>query len=494
MTNQVIDYKQLAAAMVSEAAAANGGVRQKAVGSTPTATYGHGRGGLFSTPGLSRPLFSAMTLPKQGLADILPVRGTNETDPLFGIITGVTATTGDEPTGVCDDAPVVGLTKLCMHTFVLGRFSRQTKVYDLDRIGKVINRSDNTDFQWFGDPFRADGGMGVPTVAGVSGVGQAANYEVAKAMFEFGVAWSRDFARKTYTGNPTNNTADGGYKEFYGLDTLINTGYRDALTGVACPAADSLIRTFGGANVSGNETALVREITFIVRNLKFLARKAGLDPVNFAIAMTFGMFYALTDLWPCSYLSYRCNVSSGSTQFISSGESERMRDEMRADLYGYTGQYLLIDGQRIPVVIDDSITESQPVAGTFESDIYFVPLTVMGGMPVTYWEYINYDHPGAPGSAMEAANVFAPPGTFYTSDNGRFFFTRKPPTNWCVQIQAKTEPRLLLLTPYLAARLTDVRYTPLNHQVEWEPGTSFYVNGGGTSTDQYVPSYFSPTA
>lgn len=489
MTTQ-IDYQQLASALVAESLATNGGSngqRHKAVSSTPTATYGHGRGGLFSTPGLSRPLFSAMVLPKQGLADILPVRGTNETDPLYGIITGVTASTGDEANGVCDDPKTIGLTKLCTHTFALGRFSRQTTVFDLDRVGRVTNRGEFTDFQVYGGP---EGGMNIPTMPGVSAVGQAANKEVAKALFEFGVAWSRDFARVTYTGNPTNNTAGGGYKEFYGLDTLINTGYRDALTGVACPAADSLIRTFNGANVSGNETTLVREITFIMRNLKFLARKTGLDPVNFAIAMTFGLFYALTDLWPCSYLSYRCNVSSGSTQFISSGESERMRDEMRSDLYSYTGQYLLIDGQKIPVVIDDAITETQPVAGTFESDIYFIPLTVMGGQPVTFWEYINYDGPGA---GMEAASAFAPTGAFYTSDNGRFFWTRPAPENFCVKLLAKTEPRLLLLTPYLAARLTDVRYTPLNHENNWDPSGSFYRDGGNTGTDTTAPSWFSPT-
>lgn len=490
MTTQ-IDYQQLASALVAESLAANGGnngTRRKAVSSTPTATYGHGRGGLFSAPGLSRPLFSAMVLPKQGLADILPVRGTNETDPLYGIITGVTASTGDEANGVCDDPKTIGLTKLCTHTFALGRFSRQTTVFDLDRVGRVTNRGEFTDFQVYGGP---EGGYNVPTMPGVSAVGQAANNEVAKALFEFGVAWSRDFARVTYTGNPTNNTAGGGYKEFYGLDTLINTGYRDALTGVACPAADSLIRTFNGANVSGNETTLVREITFIMRNLKFLARKTGLDPVNFAIAMTFGMFYALTDLWPCSYLSYRCSVVSGSTQFISSGESERMRDEMRSDLYSYNGQYLLIDGQKIPVVIDDAITETQPVAGTFESDIYFIPLTVMGGQPVTFWEYINYD---GPGMGMEAASAFAPTGAFYTSDNGRFFWTRPSPANFCVKLLAKTEPRLLLLTPYLAARLTDVRYTPLNHENNWDPSGSFYRDGGSTSQDSGLPSFYSPTA
>ena len=46
-----INYQALAAALVGQM-----GVTTKAVGSTPTSTYGHGPGGLFSSPGLSQPL------------------------------------------------------------------------------------------------------------------------------------------------------------------------------------------------------------------------------------------------------------------------------------------------------------------------------------------------------------------------------------------------------------------------------------------------------
>jgi hypothetical protein len=122
---QELDYKQLAGAMINEFAALGGqtgaGVRRKAVSSTPTSVYGHGPNGLFSYPGLSRPLFSAMVLPHLGLQSMLPVRWSNDMNPLYGIFTGVTATTGSEPTGVCDDPPTAGLSKLCQHSFVYGR-------------------------------------------------------------------------------------------------------------------------------------------------------------------------------------------------------------------------------------------------------------------------------------------------------------------------------------------------------------------------------------
>lgn len=485
-TDMQIDYQKLSRALLGEI----GGVTQKAVSSTPSATWGHGRGGLFASPGLAKPLFSSLILPKAGLQSILPVRYSNETNPLYGIVTGVTDTTGSEPSGVCDDPPVAGLTKLCTHSFVFGRLSRMTRVYNIDRAGELTNRGEFTDFQVYGNPFGTN--PNVPTMGGALSVADIARRELSKAVFELAVSWSRDFARLVYTGSPANNTAGGGHKEFYGLDTLINTGYRDAETLQACAAADSIIRSFGNANIDSNSARIVREITYIYRNLKFLATHAGLDPVDWVIAMPFGLFYSLTDIWPCAYLSYRCQVASGSTQFLDSGEVEKLRSDMRGDLRNYTGQYLMIDGQKVPVVIDEAIPETQNAGASFTADIYFVPMTVLGNTPVTFMEYFNLE---SPGGAMEMANFFAPPGSFYTSDGGAFLWHRKPPTNMCVQMLALTRPRLLLLTPYLAARLTDVTYTPLMHERAWDvDDASYYVNGGRTATDTTLPSYASPTA
>jgi hypothetical protein len=492
--NQVIDYEQLAAKMIKQFSGGQAGTRLKhtSPGSTPTVYYGHGDGGLFSYPGLSQNLFSAMILPKIGLQSRLPVSFNNETNPLFGIITGVTATTGSEPTGVCDDPPSAGLTKLCMHSFVYGRFSRQTRVFDIDRVGQVTNRGEFFDFNVFGDPFQGAGNNpNLPLLPAGANLQSAARNEIGKSIFELGVSWSRDFAKVTYTGNPTNNTAGGGYKEFYGLDVLINTGYRDAETGVACPAADSIVRSFGGLKAEDNMVALIRQITNIYRNLRHLAVRAGLAPAQIQLTMTYNLFYQITEGWPCSYLSYRCIPQSGTTQFVDSGAAERMRDDMRGDLENYTGQYLLIDGQRISVIVDDAIDETENQDGTFTSDIYFVPLTVMGGRPVTYWEHFNYESPNGP---MEMARVFAPSDSYFTSDGGRFLWHKKPPTNLCVQLVSYMIPRLMLLTPYLAARLTDVKCEPLEHERSPFTDSAYFVDGGRTDRNGYGPSFYSPTA
>ena len=493
-----IDYGMLAQALLAQMAG-GASVRSKAVSSTPTGTYGHGPGGLFSFPGLSRPVFSAMVLPRLGLQSRLPVRPSMDANPLYGIFTGVTATTGSEPTGVCDDPPTAGLSKLCTHSFVFGRQSRQTPVIQIDRAGLWTNRGEFGDLQFMGNPWAGNAGdnPNVPTVPGLGqGTDGVLNNEAKKKLFELAVAWSRDFGRVLYTGNPTNNTSGGGYKEFYGLDILINTGYKDAENAQLCPAADSIVRSFGNLDIATNGAALVRNVTNMYRNLRYIASHAGLDPVKWTICMRWSMFYEITEVWPCAYLSYRCtNLQTGSTNFIDSAEAIKLRDDMRGDVYSRSGQYLLIDGERVEVTIDDAIAETNNTnqagvpAGSFRSAMYFVPLTVLGGTPVAYLEYLNFD---APGAAIEVARQFAPGDSYFTSDNGRFLWHKKPPTNWCVQLMAQTQPRLLLLTPHLAARLTGIQYTPVQHEREPFTDAAYFVNGGRTDRIGYGPSYYAP--
>jgi hypothetical protein len=483
-----LDYQKLAMAMLEQA-----GTRYKGVSSTPSASYGHGPAGLFSSPGLSKPLFSAMVLPTMGLQGILEVRPTNETNPLFGIITGVTASAGSEATGVCDDPPTAGTMKLCTHQFVLGRFSRMSRVYDIDRAGKTVNRGEFLDFNVYGNALNGSApNPNVPNMPGFNANAIAQN-EVSKALYEMGVSWSRDFAKKLYTGATSNNTAQGGYKEFYGLETLVNTGYRDAETGTACPASDSYITSFGNALLSTNAAGFIRNVTYMFRNLRYIAQKSGLAPVTWVITMPYGMFYEITEVWPIAYMTYRAQglVPTGSTNYVTASDMEAMREAMRGDLEKYEGQYLLIDGMKVPVKIDDGIPETENQDGTFTADLYFIPMTVLGGQVVTFMEYFNYDVPGGP---VDMAKVFAPNDSFYTTDNGRFLWHKKPPTNFCVQLLAKTEPRLILLTPYLAGRLSSIRYSPLMHQRSPFSSSSYYVNGGKTQGDTTSPSYYSPTA
>lgn len=476
MTDQVIDYELLVKTMMAV----------KAAGSTPTATYGHGPGGAFSSFGLSKSVFSALILPYSGLGGMLPGVASIDTNPLRGIMTGVTAATGSNPTGVCDECKTSGLMKLCTQSVPFGRYCLDTRVYQVDRIGERRNRAEFTDLTLMNNAFGMQANPMLPNQLPSSG--NPLQNEFDKAMFEFAVSWGLLYSTQLFTASPANNTAGGGYKEFVGLDLQINTGHVDAETGVVCPAADSIIKSMANLQVGSNGATYVRQITSIMRNLHFIASRTGLNPARWVIAMRWSLFYELTEIWPCAYLTYRCSTATGVNANIDAQAATEMRDEMRGNFSNMTGQFLLIDGERVQVVIDDGITETQNAGSSFTSSLYFIPITVTGGVPVTYWENFNFD---GPNSANEIAQM-APDGSYFVSDNGRFLWHRKPPSNWCVEMAALAKPRIVLETPYIAARMTNITYTPLAHERDWLPGASFYVDGGQTGRDFYSPSYYLP--
>lgn len=464
----VIDYQKLVEAFLS----------QKEVGSTPTATYGHGPGGAFSSFGLSKPVFGALILPNLGLGSMLPAYPSMDTNPLAGIMTGVTAPTGSNPTGVCDDCKTAGLMKLCTSSVPFGRYCLDTKIYEVDRIGERRNRGEFTDLALLNQAFRNAGGLQVPSTGGGT---NSLNSEFDKGMFEFAVSWMRMYAPQLFAASPANNTAGGGYREFVGLDLQINTGHVDAETGVVCPAADSIIHSMANAEIQSHGADYVAWMTNIWRRLNFIADATGLSPARWVIVMRQSAFWLLTDVWPCAYNTYRCTTSGTAVESIDGTEMVRQRDAMRK------GKYLTIDGENVPVVIDGGITETMNAGESFNSSIYFIPVSVLGGTPVTYWEYFNFEGP----NAFEDVQKMAPDGHYSVSDNGRFLWVREQ-NKWCINMSALNKPRVVLATPYIAARLTNVRYTPLAHERDFNTSASYYANGGGTSRDYYGPSYYEP--
>jgi hypothetical protein len=472
-----------------------GGPAFKTVSATPRSTgYAHGSLGLLSYPGLSQQIINAMLLPTAGLASRLPAYKSNEEFPLYGIVTGVTAGAAENTNaGVCDDPPTAGLLKLCSHSFVFGRRSLMTPVIEIDRVGRRTNRGEFLDMQLVGDPFaNTESGESPSNPPGV-GSGSLLNNEIAKAMFELRVDWIRRYGPELYSGNPSNNTAGGQHKYFRGLDLLINTGWRDAETGVACPAADPIVVNFASANVSTSNSNIVRWMTNIARRLKLNARNMGLAPVKWVLVMRETLFYELTEAWPCSYATYRCSnvfTGAGQPQVTSTEYLMKIREEMRGNMETKTGQFLYIDGERWEVVFDETTTETALANGAFNSSIYFVPLTVIGGRVVTYMEYYDY---GQANGSMDAARAWAPDGSYFTTDGDAYLWHKRPPTAYCIQAQVKNEPRLIFRAPHLSAKILNVAYSPLAHERDWATTGYYHLDGGGTSRGT-APSFFSPNA
>lgn len=455
---------------------------KKATG-TPQGPYVHGPGGLFGVRGLNRDIISTHTQIKGTLGDIIPIRPSNDTNPLFGYITGFLRSDQQEKNLICDDPVAANNFKTCIQTTVFGRKEFKTRTLEINHVGQQINRGEFMDLNLVNGPLVNELGGLMQSFTGLNNQqGILAGREMFERFVEVGVAFQRWFCPVLYTGNPGNNSQGGGYKEFPGLDLLISTTKIDALTGQACPSLRSTLLDFGYRTVdSAVDPGIVKVMTTMYRVLSRKASLQNLDPVEWVIAMREPLFYALTATWPCQYNTSGCAVvtspTGGVTNLNLDAEAQiRFRDDMR------NNNYLLIDGKRIRVVVDDcqmednrSVNAAIPIGG-FASDIYFIPMTAIGGnLTTTYWEYYDYSQ----GSMQAATDGRA--GTFFWSDGGVFLWGVRPPNNWCLDAISKVEPRLILRTPQLAGRITNVSYIPLVHTDDPLPSEYYFVNGGVVS-------------
>lgn len=465
---------------------AMGGPQQikKTATGAPSGPYLHGPGGIFGVRGLSQDVISTFTQITGSLGEIIPIRESNETYPLFPYITGFIRSDTQEKNGVCDDPEEAGQMKTCLQTTVWGRKEFKTRELEVNNIGRVINRGEFTDLRVQNSPLvNSMGGLlqnffGMNDQSAILG-GQ----EIVSRLVEVAVAYQRWFCPIVYTGNPANSKAGGGYKEPMGLDMLIGTNKIDAQTGVACPSLYSDVKSFSFRNIdSSTDPDIYRTISTMMYILERRAVQNNLAPVEFAIVMRSQLFWELTRFWPIKYNTEMGYLSQAGLDNVFL-DSIRMRDEMR------NGSFLLVNSKRYRVVLDDCIPEDNRAdngaiaIGGFASDIYIVPLTARGGtMQTLYWEYFNYSTNVLP--QMDRLP------TWFWSDSGVFLWTMGAPKLWCMDLSSKVEPRLILRTPQLAGRLTDVQYVPLQHTNDPLPSQDYHINGGVSSGRTFASPYY----
>jgi hypothetical protein len=447
-----------------------------------TIGYAHGPGGILSFPGVDPVAFHTI-MGAQTILGQLPATPSLYTNPTYQTLTGVTDESGTEPDEVCDAGPIAGLLKSCLLTAPFGRYKRQTQEIDLDRIGQRVDRADPMDLTLVGSPLEDAGIFSGP--GGVDPMpADLLTNEISKRFWERNVAIWRLLSRQLWVGTPNNNNVGGGYREFAGFETLVTTGHVDAQNNQSCPAIDSYVRSFGNVriDVAPGAANIVAALTDMYYQVKDRATRTGVMPVRWVFAMRPQLFYELTAVWPCSYLTYRCQTQGNERVTIEGTAQTEFRDAMR------TGRYLLIDGERIPVIVDDGISEDTDAenanvpAGCFGTDIFLIPMSVVGGRSVTFLEYFQYSNPAITDAL----------GNMVLGRVEGAFITWPVQTRECFQWESKIEPRLVLRTPWLAARLEDVNYCPAQHVRDMFPDDPYFEDGGRTSRPG--PSYYTAWA
>lgn len=468
----------------------------------PEGPYVHGLGGLLSYPGQSPAMLSSMIQPIGGMATRIPRK--DDSMPVFeqpgsewagydapfvSILTGQTE--GDlldfsnQPEGPCDDAPQAGLLKLCTAFYPYGGYSGRLREINATRIGRLTNRGEGTDFsvvnQWATDsPFVPDE---------LKRSGDWINREITKRLAEAGHEFQLLIAPNVYDGNPANNIAGNFSRQITGFNLIYITGRRDAISQNLCPAVDSLIVNFN-ANVASTDLFgryLYQLLEDIYRVQEDLASDAGLMPVVWEYSMDRDLFYELTRMIPIQqYVRLIATVNAvngtdeGAKLNLSGREEQAARDDM------WNNRWLPIMGQRVRVNVEMGKTIGRTwnaATGTATSDIYLHPMSVRGGsVPTLFWEFINYDN-----ADLRLYNQFITKGFTYVTDGGRFIWSSNF-KNFCGNVQFRTEPRIVPLAPFLAARIRNVQYNPsLMDRSAYPTDTSFFVDGGRTQdTDIYA--------
>ena len=469
-----VEFTEKQISEMSKAGLLNIGQKNDPSSSTPTAS-GTFQGqsftnanqyGIFSAPGVRPERFSALQRPRS-MSSILRPQKSDYGNEIVSIMTGQTVGVANAQTDWCAPGALAGVLKACQQTYVFGNMKMATRIVPLQEVGQLRNRADIPG-QILNSPPR-DNPFIPDRMYQLTDTRSQLQYE----LFTLGNQIERSFETELWRGVAGSNTSIiGWWKDMAGLDSLVKTGYVDSVTNVACPAADSIVISWNadvGATVNGAN--VVQSFADQYYAVNDTARQVGLDGVQFAFVMRIEQFRALTEVWSCQYLTYRCQSSNaGQPIQITGDETNRLRLEMQ------NGQYLLIDGQPVPVIFSDGIQLERLGSATpniLRSDAYLLPIS-WNGRPLINVEY----HDMGNAYAREFAGLVYPSAEFL--NNGMYLMNKRE-AGGCVELEVSMKLRIFLETPFLAVRWDDMSYAYGAQTRVADPSTTFlYKNGGVT--------------
>jgi hypothetical protein len=421
-------------------------------------------GGLFADCSLEASVLNTTLNPIYSLANIIPVRPFNVEKIRYAFLTSIGDPDDTYPDEPCDPAPVVGDIDGAFAEFYPGRISYRTKTMELDALISKAHRGIAEDLYLVGS---VRGVSAFPTQEQLADRDFISRAAVRRQMQLVGRAFQRDLLNQLWVGDPTNvavNTAGGGRKEFWGLNSLIDDNYDVALekpfvTGTNTASLNSDVKTFN--NVIGGEESLYNYMQVLEDTLFQRASMNGLLPVEWVWVMHPTIWSELVKHLPCEMLTDSCGYSNVS--FTISADNgmgiQAIRQQMQNSMQ------ISVNGRTNPVILDHSLPITTDNAGspTYTSSIFLIPLRV-AGEEVLFWTHRDYSLfdqvlSPIPGSADVGLRGW--------TDGGKYHFIVER-SRRCFEVEGKTEIGLVFRAPWLAGRIDGVQANRLQPAPTWK--------------------------
>lgn len=438
-------------------------VLKKAVGNTNTAQLLYVEGGLFANCMLERPVMNVTLTPKRSLANRIPVIRRNTQKSMYAFLTDIAAPSGSLPNYPCDDPQKVGNLTSAYMEVEKGRVSLGTQTLEMDKIIQRFHNGITGDLFLVGDVRGVSAGIPAGMSENLALMAQAA---VRRQIQLVGRGLQNEVLKQFWTGDPSNgalNTANGGAKQFWGMEFLVandyGSGTKDGVSGTNTAKLNSDIKDFentciGAANPNTG-LGLYGYMTELEDTLTQRASLYGYSNVEWVWVMHPTHWASLVKYMPYEMLGDGGTILAGGSPVMNNNVSVVVNDmgiaTIRQELQRtFT---LNVNGRNYPVLLDDSIPVTQTGSAAPYSttgDIYFLPLSVEG-QPTIFWDSADYT------KLTEALQPL--PGGLGNlhgwSDGGMKLLTVQH-LGFCFSITAKMELAVVNLAPFLSGRIDRV--------------------------------------
>lgn len=426
----------------------------------------HGPQGLFSTAGVRPDMYSTIPNTTNDFISRIPMVASRLVNEVREILTGITATADTRAADVCSEGPMAGRLKVGRINSTFGTMKVDTEVRRLPDMGRRVDyadldRSIINGINLGDNPFMPDVPIG------------SINTEMGKAFTELALSIkaSAEYVDVVGVAGAGSNAAylNLWIEQYDGLDRLIKTGHTD-VSGVAMEAADSIITTHNAAIGSNgtNGVSFTENMVDTYYGLTERARVLGFPNVQWAVVMNPKTWRAVAYQWACTYYTDRCGVGTAGLPIVQDATAiTQARDEMMRN------RVLMIDGEPVEVLLSTGIETPGTGNNTFNSDIFFVPLTY-GGRPLLYRQYFPMNNP-------DAQAFLALENDARVINNGLYAVGKRSSNGLCTKFEFVSKQRLILDAPFLAGRVNDVQFTYRAQSRDVRVGESLYKNGGQSS-------------